>query len=64
VLNVYHYNLIAENFARSARKTARLAGQSRSPYKVAAAKENGKLGGRPKKILHFTPNPAALDSSN
>lgn len=55
MLNVYHYNLIAEGFAKSCRKTARLAGQSRSPYKVAAAQQNGQLGGRPKGTRKIVP---------
>lgn len=52
-LNLFHYNLIAEGFSKARRKTARLAGQHRSPSKTAAARANGEKGGRPAKTIQF-----------
>lgn len=55
VLNLYHYNLQAEEFSRQRRRTARHAGQvggqSQSGQKQAAAKKNGRKGGAPRKII-------------
>jgi len=41
--------------ARKARsEAARLLGQARTPRKAAAVRENGKLGGRPRKVFVLT----------
>lgn len=60
VLDLYHYNIVAEDFSKKRRKTHRLAVSARSDAKTAAARRNGQkgaefghLGGRPKKIISF-----------
>lgn len=53
LLNLYHYNLIAEEFSKKRRKSARIGGQQRSQAKTEAARANGEKGGRPCKIINL-----------
>lgn len=51
LLDLYHYNRVAEAFSKARRKSHRLAVSSRSEAKGEAARENGLKGGRPRKII-------------
>ncbi len=51
LLNLFHYNLIAEHWSKLRRKTQPAAARSKSPAKIAAAKRNGSKGGRPARTV-------------